>query len=120
VPRGARQVTVKADVTVDDQDFLLYGKVDHLGGPWATDIKWTDNYEFPKFKDSAQHPLYLHCLPSVPSFRYLICEDGRRVYEEVYQQGDANALDLVRDFMGSLKLWPEAWTEFDAKWRAYE
>lgn len=117
---GVRQLAVKTEIVVNGQAYLLYGKVDHLAGPWATDIKWTGNYEFPKFKDTAQHPLYLACLPAVPSFRYLI-SDGRRTYEEVYQRGEcALPEDLVRDFVVSLSRLPDALETFKSKWVAYE
>jgi hypothetical protein len=119
VPGGARQLSVKREIVVDGQEFLLYGKVDHVAGPWATDVKWTGSYEFPKFKDTAQHPVYLACLPAVPSFRYLI-SDGRRVYEEVYQRGEcATPEELVREFVSGLNKWPEALAEFKSKWVAF-
>lgn len=117
---GVRQLAVKSEIVVNGQAYLLYGKVDHLAGPWATDIKWTGTYDFPKFKDTAQHQIYLACLPNVPSFRYLI-SDGKRTYEEVYQRGECVAPeDLVRDFVVSLSRWPDAFDTFKAKWTAYE
>lgn len=117
---GVRQLVVKKEIEVSGQAFLLYGKVDHLAGPWATDVKWTGNYDFPKFKATAQHPVYLACLPLVPSFRYLI-SDGRRVYEEVYQRGECRPVEeLVSEFMTGLSTWPEAQAAYFEKWRAFE
>jgi len=119
VPGGVRQLKVSKEINVDGQAYLLYGKVDHLAGPVASDVKWTGTYEFPKFKDTAQHPIYLECLETVPMFRYLI-SDGRRVYEERYlRQECPPASQLVRDMVGHLRQWPEAWKAFDASWRAY-
>jgi len=120
VTGGVRQLRVSKEIVVDGQAYLLYGKVDHVAGPRGSDLKWTGNYEFPKFKDTAQHPVYLECLPNVPMFQYLI-SDGRRVYEERYfRQECPPAAQLVRDMIGHLRQWPEAWTEFDQNWRAYE
>lgn len=117
---GVRQLAVKAEIEVGGQAFLLYGKVDHLAGPWATDLKWTGNYEFPKYKDTAQHSVYLHCLPAVPSFRYLI-SDGRRTYEEVYQRGECRPVaDMVAEFMAGISRWDEAAKMFSEKWRAFD
>lgn len=119
VPGGVRQLKVSKEIEVDGQAYLLYGKVDHLAGPVASDVKFTGSYEFPKFKDTAQHPIYLECLDTVPVFRYLI-SDGRRVYEERYlRQECPPAAQLVRDMVGHLRQWPEAWKAFDAAWRAY-
>lgn len=115
---GVRQLAVKAEIEVGGQAFLLYGKVDHLAGPWATDIKFTGNYEFPKYKETAQHSVYLHCLPAVPSFRYLI-SDGRRTYEEVYQRVECRPVaDMVAEFMAGISRWDEAAKMFTERWQA--
>jgi hypothetical protein len=120
VPGGIRQLVVKKEILVDGVRYLLYGKVDHLAGPVGTDIKFTEHYEFPKYKDTAQHPVYLECLGTVPEFRYII-SDGRRVYLEQYTALECPpAAQLVREFIGGIKRWPEAWETFDQKWRAYE
>lgn len=116
---GVRQHAVKAEIQVGGRAFLLYGKVDHLAGPWATDIKWTGNYDFPKFKATSQHPVYLHCLPAVPFFRYLI-SDGRRTYEEVYHRKECRPVaEFVAEFMDGLSRWDEARAMFEERWVAH-
>lgn len=115
---AAFQVKVQKEVTVGEHTFLLFGYVDALKGPIASDIKFTGTYEFPKFKDTAQHHIYLECLETVPIFRYLI-SDGRKVYQEQYTKKDCRQVaEMISEFLYRLKNWDEALELFDKNWRA--
>lgn len=55
------------------KDFLLYGRMDVVKGPAIYDIKTTQRYEIGKFRDSAQHRLYLYCT-ELEYCEYLVAE----------------------------------------------
>ena len=104
VKGGLWQQTVKKDLTVGNQEFLLYGKCDVIKRDTIYDIKFTSNYEVGKFLDSAQHLIYLYCL-DLPKFQYLI-SDGKDYWVEDYHN-HAGIEDEIKfkisDFMGYLE-----------------
>lgn len=55
------------------KNFLLYGRMDVVKGNTIYDIKTTSNYDVGKFKDSAQHKLYLYCT-GLERMKYLVVE----------------------------------------------
>lgn len=115
---GAWQVKVSKEIEISGDVYLLYGRVDVLKGPTAYDIKWTGKYETGKYKDSAQHPLYLDCLETVPRFVYLP-SDGKTVYEEAYLREDIPPVDsIVHDFVSWIQAAPEYGVIFEEQWKA--
>jgi hypothetical protein len=114
---GVRQIVVQKDINVCKMDFLLYGKMDALKGPIGYDIKFTENYEYPKYKETSQHVIYLGCLTDTPVFRYLISNE-REVYTEDYlKQNSPSCEFFVYQFISFIKNWPEAWEIFLANWK---
>ena len=117
VKGGLWQQTVKKDLTVGNQEFLLYGKCDVVKRDTIYDIKFTSNYEVGKFSDSAQHLIYLYCL-GLPKFQYLI-SDGEEYWVEDYHN-HAGIEDKIKskisDFMGYLENDQEAKKMFFTKW----
>lgn len=82
VKGGLWQQSVKKDLRVGNQDFLLYGRTDVIKRDTVFDIKFTSNYELGKFQDSSQHLIYLYC-SDLPKFSYLI-SDGKDWWREDY------------------------------------
>lgn len=76
------QQSVKKDLRVGNQNFLLYGRTDVIKRDTIYDIKFTSNYELGKFLDSSQHLIYLYC-SELPKFSYLI-SDGKEWWREDY------------------------------------
>ena len=117
VQDGIWQQTVKKDLTVGNQEFLLYGKCDVIKRDTIYDIKFTSNYEVGKFSDSAQHLIYLYCL-GLPKFQYLI-SDGEEYWVEDYHN-HAGIEDKIKskisDFIGYLENDQEAKEMFFTKW----
>lgn len=118
VKGGAWQVKVQKTIRAGNALILLYGKVDVLKGPVCYDIKFTGKYENPKYIRSAQHPLYLECLETVPVFQYLV-SDGNNVYIEEYRKIDVPPiLPMVVDFLSWMKANPQYGELFYKHWEA--
>lgn len=119
VKGGLWQQTVKKDLTVGNQEFLLYGKCDVIKRDTIYDIKFTSNYEVGKFLDSAQHLIYLYCL-DLPKFQYLI-SDGEEYWVEDYHNHagiEDEIKSKISDFMGYLENDKEAKEMFLTKWES--
>ena len=117
VQDGIWQQTVKKDLTVGNQEFLLYGKCDVIKRDTIYDIKFTSNYEVGKFSDSAQHLIYLYCL-GLPKFQYLI-SDGKDYWVEDYHNHagiEDEIKSKISDFMGYLENDQVAKEVFFTKW----
>lgn len=115
---GAWQIKVQKTILAGGMIVLLYGKVDVLKGPYCYDIKFTGKYETPKYIRSAQHPLYLECLETVPTFQYLV-SDGNNVYIEEYRKIDVPPiLPMVEDFLSWMKANPQYGDLFFENWKA--
>lgn len=115
---GAWQVKVQKTILSGGNLILLYGKVDVLKGPVCYDIKFTGKYEAPKYQKSAQHPIYLECLETVPTFKYLI-SDGSNVYVEEYQKCDIEPINpTIEDFFSWLRANPEYGELYFKNWEA--
>lgn len=66
----------------DHGDFLLYGKIDVVRGPWIWDIKYTTSYQIGKYFAGIQHLAYpagLKC----PHFAY-VASNGKQWWLEDY------------------------------------
>ncbi len=84
-------------------DFLLYGKIDVMKGPWSYDIKFVKRYDIGKYYHNIQHTAYMAGGGS-KRFAYLI-SNGYQVWREdyfwlddAYQQMRANLADMLGDF----------------------
>jgi len=114
---GLWQQSVKKEITVGNQEFLLYGRTDVIKRDTIYDIKFTGNYELGKFLDSSQHLIYLYC-SGLPNFSYLI-SDGKDWWKEDYhnhEQVEDQIKSKIADFMSYLENDLEAKEMFITKW----
>jgi hypothetical protein len=119
VKDGIWQQTCKKDLTIGNQEFLLYGKCDVVKRDTIYDIKFTSNYEVGKFLDSAQHLIYLYCL-DLPKFQYLV-SDGEEYWVEDYHNHaeiEDEIKSKINDFLSYLENDKEAKEMFFTKWRS--
>jgi len=117
VKGGFWQQSVKKEIKVGNQEFLLYGRTDVIKRDTIYDIKFTGNYELGKFLDSSQHLIYLYC-SDLPNFSYLI-SDGKEWWKEDYQNHEGvedQIKSKIADFMSYLENDPEAKEMFFNKW----
>ena len=117
VQDGIWQQTCKKDLTIGNQEFLLYGKCDVVKRDTIYDIKFTSNYEVGKFLDSAQHLIYLYCL-DLPKFQYLV-SDGEEYWVEDYHNHagiEDEIKSKISDFLSYLENDKEAKEMFFTKW----
>lgn len=89
---GQPQVPVFGSIRVCGMDFSLYGICDYIHAGRIIDIKKPSRYEYGKYFDSPQHPMYLHLVPEASQFDYLIF-DGSHVYRESYRRGDFQPIE---------------------------
>ena len=80
---------VKADrlVRIGRLPILLVGVADALHAGIISDIKRVQRYEYGKYAQSTQHPMYMELFPEAIRFDYLIF-DGTYCYREQYRRGD--------------------------------
>lgn len=119
VKGGLWQQTCKKDLRVNNQDFLLYGRVDVLKRDTIYDIKFTSNYELDKYLNSSQHLIYLYCL-GLPKFQYLI-SDGKDYWIDDYHNHagiEGEIKSKISDFMAYLENDKEAKEMFLTRWIA--
>jgi hypothetical protein len=119
IPNCLWQQSVKKEIKVGNQEFLLYGRIDVIKKNTIYDIKYTSNYELGKFLDSSQHLIYLYCT-GLPKFQYLI-SDGKDYWIEDYYN-HANIENEIKskisDLLGYLENDMEAKKLFETKWGA--
>jgi len=116
---GLWQQSVKKDLQIGNQEFLLYGRTDVIKRDTIYDIKFTSNYEAGKFLNSSQHRIYLYC-SGLPKFQYLV-SDGKEYWIEDYhnQAGIEDELKgMISDFIGYLENDKEAKELFLTKWES--
>jgi len=119
VKGGLWQQSVKKEITVGNQEFLLYGRTDVIKRDTVYDIKFTGNYELGKFLDSSQHLIYLYC-SGLPNFSYLI-SDGKDWWKEDYHNHEGvedQIKSKIADFMSYLENDLEAKEMIINKWRS--
>ena len=92
VKNGAFQVKLTRDVTIEGVPITLYGILDVLKGGRIMDIKRVGRYQYPKYKTSHQHSMYLYLAPNAIDFTYLICDDGIESKDE-QKRKDAHKLE---------------------------
>ena len=100
---GAFQIVGTKQITVDDIDFLMYGRLDVLKGGVIYDIKRVWKYKKPKYQWSSQHRFYLDLFPEAKMFEYLIY-DGSTMHLERYFSDNCTPTELIiKDFIKWLK-----------------
>lgn len=113
---GLWQVAVKREL----DEFLLYGRLDNLRANTIRDVKFAKGYDVGRFLHSAQHRIYLYCIPTIERFVYDI-SDGWSVYEEEYRQHSGIEDELrsqIRTFTNYLRDDDEARDIFYRNWQA--
>lgn len=97
--RGAQlQVRAEAPIEIDRVPFLLVGVADALHAGILYDIKRVQRYEYGKYFESTQHPMYMELFPEALRFDYLIF-DGAYCYHEQYRRGDFQPIqDTIKAF----------------------
>lgn len=116
---GIWQQSVKKDLKVGNQEFLLYGRTDVIKRDTIYDIKFTSNYELGKFLDLSQHPIYLYC-SGLPNFSHLI-SDGKDWWREDYHNHagiEDEIKSKVTEFLDYLENDKEAKEMFLTKWES--
>lgn len=119
VKGGLWQQSIKKEIKVGNQEFLLYGRTDVIKRDTIYDIKFTSNYELGKFSDSSQHLIYLYC-SCLPKFSYLI-SDGKDWWREDYNNHERVEDELkskITDFISYLDNDKEAKEMFLTKWES--
>ena len=119
VKGGLWQESVKKDLQIGNQEFLLYGRTDVIKRDTVYDIKYTSNYELGKFLNSAQHLIYLYCT-GLPKFKYLI-SNGKDFWQEDYFNNvniENEIKSKINNFLSYLENDNEAKNLFETKWRA--
>jgi len=113
------QQSIKKELKIGNQEFLLYGRTDVIKRDTIYDIKFTSNYELGKFLDSSQHLIYLYC-SGLPNFSYLI-SDGKDWWREDYYN-HAGVEDEIKSkisqFLDYLENDKEAKEMFFSKWES--
>ena len=114
---GLWQQSVKKEIKIGNQEFLLYGRTDVIKRDTIYDVKFTSNYELGKFLDSSQHLIYLYC-SDLPNFSYLI-SDGKEWWKEDYHNHsgiEGEIKSKISEFLNYLETDKEAKEMFLTKW----
>ena len=116
VSGGAWQVTCKGYMTINEQSYIFYGKIDVLKPGEILDIKTTQEFKGEdRYLQGTQHLLYLYAAHSQKwkhdTFRYLVT-DFSEIHEVEFSVGDWDLLTQevyrrVTDLLGFLKAHPD-------------
>lgn len=100
---GQSQTELTGEVRIGGVEFVLYGLADYVKAGTIFDIKKVTRYEYGKYQNSPQHPMYLHLLSPASRFQYLIF-DGDRLHKETYRREDSADIETtIRRFLYSLE-----------------
>lgn len=101
---GQSQVPVSGELRIAGMDLVLYGVCDYVKAGQIFDIKKVSSkYEYGKYYNSPQHPMYLHLIPEAKRFDYLIF-DGTFCYRETYRRCDCKPIQqTISEFMQYLR-----------------
>lgn len=93
IVKGAQQqVRLSRNMVIDGVNFVLYGVLDYLKAGVIYDTKFSKTYQYGKYLDSPQHPMYFALVPEAKRFEYIIC-DGSYVYREGYDPDDVEPIE---------------------------
>lgn len=99
---GQPQAPVSGILHINGLDIACYGKCDYVKAGVVYDIKKVTRYEYGKYFDSPQHPMYMRLIPEAKKFVYLIF-DGMHTYTETYRPGDFRPIEeIISEFIGWL------------------
>lgn len=111
------QVRVERKAVVRNKPLLLVGVADFVRAGVIFDTKRVSRYEYGKYIDSTQHPMYFELFPEARRFDYLIY-DGKYAYTETYRPCDcapiSETIYKFLDFMddtGLMSTYEKYWEE---------
>lgn len=100
---GQSQTPVSGVFDIGGLKIGVYGLCDYVKAGVIYDIKKVTRYEYGKYYDSPQHPMYMELIPEAKKFTYLIF-DGTHTYMETYRPGDFPPIEFtVSKFLWWLK-----------------
>lgn len=100
---GQSQTPVSGVIAARGLNIGVYGLCDYVKAGVIYDIKKVTRYEYGKYQNSPQHPMYMHLIPEAKKFTYLIF-DGTHTYLETYRPGDFPPIEAtVSEFIGWLQ-----------------
>lgn len=100
---GAAQVREEKRAEIGGVPLLLVGVADALKAGVLYDIKRVQRYEYGKYAQSTQHPMYMALFPNAARFDYLIF-DGAYCYAETYRRGDFEPIEsTISEFLRYLR-----------------
>lgn len=100
---GQSQTPVSGVFEIGGVKIGVYGLCDYVKAGVIYDIKKVTRYEYGKYFESPQHPMYMELIPKAKKFTYLIF-DGTHTYQETYRRGDFRPIQsIISDFIGWLK-----------------
>ncbi len=109
VLRGACfQVKASRSITVDGEEYLVYGILDALKAGIIYDVKFLNKSMGSadlagKYLESPQHPAYFYIVPEAREFIYLV-SDGHSLYTEHYKPEECRGIaEFIREFIASIK-----------------
>lgn len=100
-------------------EYLLYGRIDVVKGPWDYDIKFVRNYNIGKYFPNIQHTAYM-AGSAQKRFAYLI-SDGHSYWREDYFWSDDAYWQMVgdlTDMLGDIKRCQEFAALYAVHWSA--
>lgn len=68
-----QQKVTKKILTIDDEEYCLYGKIDYYKPDHIIDLKTTNEYKPSKYLNSYQHKIYCY-IERITKFTYLVAE----------------------------------------------
>ena len=114
---AAPQVRAESKLTIAGMEFLLVGVADYLKAGIIYDTKRVSRYEYGRYVENTQHPMYFELFPEAVRFDYLIF-DGYQMYRETFRRDDCEPIQYhimrfindLRD-IGLLETYKEYWEE---------
>ena len=109
---GQSQVPVSGDISISGMELVLYGVCDYVKAGQIFDIKKVSSkYEYGKYYNSPQHPMYLHLIPEAKRFDYLIF-NGTFCYRETYRRCDCKPIQqTISEFIPQKQEITQEWQD---------
>lgn len=109
------QVRAEKAIKIGGMDFLLVGIADYVKAGIIYDTKRIGMYEYGKYVQNTQHPMYFELFPEAVRFDYLIF-DGYQTHIEPFRRSDCQPIQVhitrfIRDLrdVGMFDTYKEYW-----------
>jgi len=103
IENGTFQISGVKDVTIDEIDFVMYGRLDVLKAGVIYDIKRIWKYSPQKYFWSSQHRFYLDLFPNAKYFEYLAFDGNKLHRERYYRENSIPTIERIKQFIQWLK-----------------